>query len=117
MDISDPIKIETGIPIPPRPRGNRMARGAKYASTLRAMNDGESIVVRSDKLPLIYAACKRNAWKVVVRTLDETIDGLAAVRVWKQVCCDKCGERIRGHSYLSGGLLLCGLCLDDGSNY
>lgn len=30
--------------------------------------------------------------------------------------CDKCGERIRGHSYLSDGMLLCGLCLDDSSN-
>lgn len=30
--------------------------------------------------------------------------------------CQKCGERIRGHSYLKDGRLLCGLCLDDEMN-
>ena len=31
-------------------------------------------------------------------------------------CCDSCGERIRGYSYLRDGMLLCGLCLDDENN-
>jgi hypothetical protein len=45
---------------------------------------GDSIVIRGGKLPLIYAACRRNGWRVVTRTLDYRIDGLSAVRVWKQ---------------------------------
>jgi hypothetical protein len=32
------------------------------------------------------------------------------------ICCDICGERIRGHSYLKDGMILCGLCLDDEQN-
>lgn len=34
----------------------------------------------------------------------------------EQTCCDVCGERFRGLSYLKDGRLLCGLCLDDELN-
>ena len=72
--------VESGVPMPDRPRGNKTARGAKYASALREMAEGDSFVIPATKLPTIYAACKRNGWKVQVRRIENTGD----VRVWKR---------------------------------
>ena len=76
------LVIQKSIPIPPA-RGNQWGRGAEYASAMRNMACGDSFVVPANKLPNIYTTCKRNGWKVATRKLDQKIEGLAAIRVWK----------------------------------
>ena len=80
----DVITIEKGIPLPPRKQvGNRWARGAKWAETLRNMEIGDSFLAPANRLAGILKTCKRNGWKI--RTQKQPYvagQKLATMRIW-----------------------------------
>jgi hypothetical protein len=82
--ITDDIKIEKGIPLPPeKPVGNRWGRGAKWAQMLRSMEIGDSALITATALTAIYPACKRNGWKIRIQTQPyQPGEKIATLRLW-----------------------------------
>ncbi len=71
------IKIEKGIPLPPtKPAGNRRGR---WVDIVRNMEIGDSVLLPGHAMTSIYAACRRNGWKVRVQLQSDD----RSLRLWR----------------------------------
>ncbi len=71
------IKIEKGVPLPPKkPTGNRRGR---WVDVVRNMEIGDSVLLPGHAMTSIYAACKRNGWKVLVQVQPDNPN----LRLWR----------------------------------